>query len=254
MKVFYIFFLILLSNCLEANEYPFVLYTSLYNETNPQRQNEYLYCLQKNLAHPSIKEIVVYYDQSKDHLENSVILDYLKNAPVKLFLSEGRPTYHHLLAHANEEYPNHNIMISNGDIFFDETLELIHSISLKNKFICLSRWDMLSETVTESHPFHNDGVPAASFDVWIFQTPIVNFDDVGIYLGTQHCDGYIAYRAYRANYQVFNPCLSIICHHYHLSGIRNWGQPYRPSMSGMLVPWCSLDNIIYANAAHIWHP
>jgi len=45
---------------------PFILITTLYNETNHERVKEYITCLEKNLRHPLIDKIHVLYDTTKD--------------------------------------------------------------------------------------------------------------------------------------------------------------------------------------------
>ncbi len=223
----------------------FILITSLYNEVNPERQQEYLECLTKNLSHPDIEHIHVFYDTSKDAEGDLDILSFLKSQPVSLTLIHERPTFRRIFSFVNKEYPNRKVMIANADIFFDDTLHPLCSWNLQNLFLALTRWNILANGELEGHPFYYGGRPVTcSQDTWIFQTPIKVFDVKGIGIGTLHCDGYIAYRAAGARYKVFNPCLSIVTHHFHVSCVRHW-LDVKANEPQLELPWCTLENPVY---------
>lgn len=231
----------------------FVLVTSLYNEVNQNRQTEYLQSLQRLLENTHIKKIHVFYDTSKDQPAPSNILLFLRANPIDISYINNRPTFRLLFDFVNSQYAGEDIIICNGDIYFDDTLGLLNGFDLSNKFIALSKWDVLPNGQLESHPWYDFGVPErgwGSHDVWIFHSPITNFDTRGIALGTAYCDPYICYCAYAAHYQVFNPCFSITAHHLHCSGVRSWKlEPIIDHL--LLVPWCTLDNIIYPTSDNV---
>ena len=231
---------------------PFILITSLYNETDVARAQEYLTCLEKNLIHPSIQSIHVVYDTSRDDL-NNYVLNYLKLKNVKITYIVGRPTFGYLFKLINEQYPQNKIIISNADIYFNETLHVLDSYDLQEKFLALTRWNVKADGSIEifkqydkNNNFRQDW-SYYSQDTWIFQAPLKPFRYEGIELGTFLCDGIVAFQAYQVKLHVFNPCWTIQCCHLHLSNIRNY-QKMPPIQSEIMpVPWTTLYEQINKN-------
>ena len=101
-----IFFTVnVLSNSLsKINDDKFVLLTSLYNESDARRAEEYLYCLKRNISHPIIGQVHVVYDTSKDSRKN-LILQYLKSVPsIRISYVHDRPTFDFLFDLTNRTY------------------------------------------------------------------------------------------------------------------------------------------------------
>ena len=216
----------------------FVLITSLYNEKEEARIAEYVVCMERNLAHSGIDTIHVLYDVSKDD-DNNILLTYLRAQNVIIHYISGRPTYHECFELANAIHPDRNIIISNADIYYNETLHLLDTYDLTNKFLALTRWNVQEDGSIKIYKWPNDKDAIGSQDTWIFKTPIRPFKDTTISIGVPHCDARIAYQAKQSGLKVLNPCLSIQCCHVHLSGIRHWTALPRPKEM-MVVPWCSL--------------
>ena len=94
---------ILLSISLPMSCKQFVLITSLYNETNEARREEYITCLKNNMAHPMIKKIHIIYDKAKDGKNNNfrtVLKNLATQEPKKLKMSliQGRRHIHTVLS------------------------------------------------------------------------------------------------------------------------------------------------------------
>jgi len=189
------------------------LITTLYNETNAERRAEYITCLENNLKNSCIKTIHVLYDTARD--EGSLeLLDYLKTKNIILEYIVGRPTYQYCFDLANKMYPDRAIILTNADIYFNHTLDLLRDYDLSNKFLAITRWDLL---VDGSLALYNT---IESQDVWIFNTPLRSFDKANFEIGTVCCDPLIAGQAWLSGLEVINPCFSIQCCHCHLSGVR----------------------------------
>lgn len=217
MKLLSVFFIM---NVALATD--FVLMIPLYNEKNRDRQKEYKKCLEINLAHPLIKEIHVLYDMSRDAKLNGPMLHYLKTKNVVIDYLPGRQKFSDFFEIANHKYPNSNIIVANADIYFDQTLSVLVNYDLTNRFMALTRWEELVDGNCQIHVFApNPPLRSISQDVWIFKTPIA-IANADISIGRIGCDPYIAFEADKSGLDVFNPCLSIICHHVHHSGIRNY--------------------------------
>lgn len=199
----------------------FVLITSLYNETNKERTNEYIYCLEKNISHPCIDQIHVVYDTINDDVKNT-LLNYLKNKnSIKISYVKGRPSFGYLFEIANNTYNGKTIILSNADIYFEKSLELLLNYDLTSRFLSLTRWEV-ARNGTLSPNFGWGGHYGA--DTWIFKSPIEKFKDDSFALGTWGCDGFLIYQAYKSSLTPLNPCKTIKCCHYHQSGIKHYSQ------------------------------
>ena len=222
------------------------LITVLYNEMHEQRKNEFITCFERNKQHPAIEHIHVVYDTSKDTAAHSEILDYLKQQECTISYVIGRPTYGYCFDLANGQYPNARIILSNADIYFNDTLNKLEGYDLNNKFLAITRWNVLDDGRLEIFKqFKADGsfdepMSQLSMDAWIFKTPLKTFINPEFQLGTWACDGYIAYQAYISGLDVINPCLSIQCCHLHLSKIRHWIPQSIPGAKALRVPWGTL--------------
>lgn len=234
---------------MEQTSKKFILLTVLYNETNPQRLQEYKTCMERNLQHPLIEGIHVLYDLSKDGgqgIRGESLLDYLKTLPITITYIDDRPAFGYCFDLVNTLYPDRKIILSNADIYFNDTLQLLMHYDLTNKFIVLTRWNVQTDGSVKIFA-QNDGqgnfdakMSALSHDVWIFNTPLKQFPNTNIKMGTWACDGYIAYQAYLAELDVINPCLSVQCCHLHRSGVRHWIPQSTPGLKALVVPWCQL--------------
>ncbi|MFA6262844.1 MAG: hypothetical protein WCW33_04430 [Candidatus Babeliales bacterium] len=218
----------------------FTLITTLYNEKHEKRYLEFITCLEKNLKNSSIDTIHVAYDTAKDDASGSVILNYLKSKNIKISYISERASFGDLFEIANKEYPNSKIVVSNADIFFNETLALLEPYDLRNKFLALTRWNVRGDgTLVEFFARGN------SQDTWIFQLPLPTFENDSIKMGILDCDLAIAYQAQKSGLILFNPSLSIQCCHLHLSEMRNYARsfPYNDLGKIKFIPKCTVMEI-----------
>lgn len=222
-----------------------VLITVLYNETNEQRRNEFITCFEQNKKHEAIKQIHVIYDTSKDDPQN-LLLTYLKHQKCAVSYISGRPTFGYCFELANKQYPDQVVIVSNADIFFNKTLNKLEGYDLANKFLAVTRWNVLENGQLEifkqfkADSSFDEPMSQLSMDAWIFKTPLKAFVNPEFQLGTWACDGYIAYQAYISGLDVINPCLSIQCCHLHLSKIRHWIPQSIAGAKALRVPWAML--------------
>lgn len=223
----------------------FVLITSLYNETNPHRIREYITCLKCNLKHADISTIHILYDTTgTDDTRSGVIWDFIHNNPrIVVEEIEGRPSFGYCFSLANVLYPNQTIILTNADIFFNKSLNILKTIDMTNRFFALTRWNVTSQATLTPYLSNKGKRRVDSNDTWIFKTPLIAIQADDILLGTQHCDIYLAHRALQTNLQVYNPCLSIQCAHLHLSNIRHYPK-VKTTKPYACLPWCSLADIL----------
>lgn len=239
MRILYFFSFLFLSYHLFCDE-SFVLFTTLYNEKKELRQNEFMFCLEKNLHHPSIKKIVILYEskEKQDFLKKLKDLEDFEKKVEVIFIDE-RPTFEQFFNLANIFYRDEKIIIANADIHFDNTLDLIYKKQLKNKLIALTRYDRNENGQYQLHDNHCFVTPCQ--DSWIFHAPIKSFF-CNFKLGILGCDPALAYAALKAKLQVVNPSRTIKTYHVHSSNIRtytssdNYDQIF-PFASLRLVEW-----------------
>jgi hypothetical protein len=189
------------------------LYTSFYQDKNPIRQNELLFCLNKNIENPLIDNIYLL-------VEGNV---KLPKSDKLIIIKSNRPTYRDFfdLVNVTVLFSNQISIIANTDIYFNETLS---ALDLHDRqCIALSRWDKRKDGLR----LHNERY---SQDTWIFKGKIRNVRFCDFYLGIPGCDNRIAYELNRAGYRLFNPANAIQSIHYHQSDLHNYDHktPKRP--------------------------
>jgi hypothetical protein len=195
----------------------YTLITTLYNEQNPKRVKEYIQCLKRNRRHPSIDGVHVLYDTQKDAPgRQSRLSRFLEKTPgiTKRYITS-RPTYEEIFEYANANCPGTRIIVCNADIYFNETLALLNNIDLENRFLALSRWDVVSgEKARLIHDRLGD-FNYMSADAWLFKTPLdINFT-CDYRLGTIFCDSFLNAQLFKSGLKVYNPCFDIQACHLH---------------------------------------
>ncbi len=230
--------LILLSTFISTAQARFILITVLYNEGNSRRRQEYITCMDRNLKYSLIEKVHVIYDTSKDD-KNNILLEYLRSKDVEITFIKGRPTYGYCFEIANSLYPDCSVILSNADIYFNHTLQLLKKYDLTDTLLTLTRWNVSRHTLRLERA-RGRRPNIWSHDAWIFKTPMRSFNNNHIKVGTVYCDCRIAYQAQHAGLHVLNPCLSIQCCHLHQSRVRHHETPVFDKKETVGVPWSTL--------------
>lgn len=190
------------------------LYTSYFISEDKKRQSEIDLCLKKNIENDLIKTIYLIIEEPIEF-----------NIPkIKTVLIKGRPTYNVFFDLINQNTTeNEWNIISNTDIYFDNTLHLLKKYS-KSYCLALTRYEVTQTGIR----FLN---LKDSQDCWIFKGNIRKIEG-DFTLGTAGCDNAIANRIWKSGYQVINPSKSIKSYHVHTSQHRTYDvnakvpQPY----------------------------
>jgi len=183
------------------------LFTTYYNENNRERAEELRTCLIKNLNCEWISKVYV--------LSEIGIDKFLSQLNVNVITISRRPTYNDFIRNVNRVSGDNDInIISNSDIYFDETLNIIKDLNIKKNCFALTRWDILSDRRARLTEI------SGSQDCWIFQGKI-NHVKGEINLGVPGCDNRIAYEIEQAGYLITNPSISIKSYHLHKSNYRS---------------------------------
>jgi hypothetical protein len=188
------------------------LITCLYNEPSPARIAELLTCLERNLSNRHLASVDVFFDDSRA-IESKILLERLRSMPVSLKMIAGRPTYRELFEHANTHWPNRTVAVTNADIYFDESLELLRHVKLDETILALTRWNVQPDG-TARLLMLPDGFPNYfSADAWIFNTPLELDFYCEYELGTMFCDSFLNAQLFASRLSVFNPCLELKTYH-----------------------------------------
>jgi len=200
----------------------FTLIVHLFNEKNAARCEEYIECLKINLAHPLIDKIHVVYEYSNEEQEQkSIILNFLKTVDIPISYMPSHTSFNACLSIANELYPNKATIIANGDIYFDETLNILENYDLEDKFLAPTRWDILPDGTRQIYHFKTGQINFLSQDCWMFKSPFP-MPRKTILLGKMRCENIIMGHAFDMKYEVQNPSLTIKCWHLHKVQIRHY--------------------------------
>ncbi len=194
----------------------FNLITSYYLVDNEERQNELNQCLILNAKNKFIKSIFLLND--KIHDINFIESDY-KQKIVQLIVNDDnkkRLHYDFAVNFINNYLYGEMCVLSNSDIYFDNTLNFLTNIDFTNQFIALSRY--------------TDGVvsPPVSQDSWIFKSPLnIDLQKIKFKFGVPGCDNVFANIVSNSGYNVTNPCKTLISHHLHNSNYRTYNEEQR---------------------------
>jgi len=164
----------------------FILLTTLFNEKDPARRTEYLYCLNRNKNNPRIKSITIFYQKadSKDDF-----IEELENCGASIHLVERQPTYHDFFEYSNTYLVDRNIILCNADIYFDsgKGLNLLEDVELGGLFFTLTRYNKLPHIrkLIDEYPnqqglaietgegrLRSQHLNGSSIDTWIYKSPI----------------------------------------------------------------------------------
>ena len=173
--------------------------------------------------------------------------------PNKTIINEvsARLTYQYYFDYAKNNIPEEDIIIlSNSDMFFDESISLIKELNLSNKVLVLTRFcPYHGHWIDNNNNVIPYGNQERSQDVWIWKNPLDTKNiDFNFNIGVLGCDNKIAYQLHQASYQVWNPSYSIICYHKHKERDDNRDRyAYMPKqwLPGpyMMVESCLIENI-----------
>jgi hypothetical protein len=194
----------------------FNLFIPWYNDKAIFRQQELDWCLLHNITSGIIDNIFLFPESRRN------ILPKL-NEKVNIIHLDKRVTYLDIIKYINSEircYKSFNI-ISNIDIYFNDTLNLLHNINMDRVCLSLTRW--------ETNPLNNPGnlerhMTYQSCDVWIFKSYIFPNIDCDFYFGLPGCEGRFNFELQKVGYKIYNPSEDIKVLHYHVSGKRNWSE------------------------------
>jgi hypothetical protein len=216
------------------------LFTTYYISSNKERQAELEYCLKKNLENRYITKIYL--------LNNEIFnLDFINDTEKKIVqvIINDSPNYKLKFSDAihyiNLNFYNEICILSNTDIYFDETIARINYENIKNKMFALLRYD-LDEDYKTTKIFTEWGIPREdSQDSWAFVSPLeINYNDINFEFGTLGCDSVFAAKVHDTGIKVLNPSLDIVSVHVHGSNFRTYNVDNRIHGTYLMIEPCKL--------------
>ncbi len=218
-----------------------VLITSYYETGNKKRQDELKKCLYMNCMNQFIDKIILLNDKQYDlsfvsfdeKIEQRIILE-----------NKEKMKYSTVIKFIDEHCKDCICIISNSDIYFDESLEMLDSDMLDNTLFALLRYD--EDNKGNREIFRRHGIPRNdSQDAWILKSPIsknIDYSKIDFHFGTLGCDNIFAFFMHSFGYQIKNPSYDIISIHVHNSQIRTYNVDDRIHGKYLLVSPCHLKD------------
>jgi hypothetical protein len=182
------------------------LFTSYYKDKNEERQKEIDFCLEKNIKNTFINRVY--------------ILSEVENIPfnddkIEIILHK-RPTFKDFFIIINNVSNDKDFnILTNSDIFLDETVKEIKNIMNKSMVLSLLRWEY------GENPKINI-MRSDCQDTWIWIGKMKELEYSDFYLGKLGCDNRIAWEFKNKGFILRNPCSLIKTYHVHNTNVRNY--------------------------------
>lgn len=204
---------------------PIYVVTQFYIPSEEKRYREIQYCLQKNVENPLVE--CIYLINERTYTPKEMGLDETTAKRVKQIVNQGeRMTYKHAFSLVEQEKLKGYIIISNSDIFFDETLASLYNTNLSYSASFYTQLRHEFNGTQELSTCSLFGPRSDSQDVWIYHTnfqPSSKMKEMFHFqLGKAGCDNSFIYRVILNGYLVYNEPIKIKCYHYHTTPYRTY--------------------------------
>ncbi len=169
-----------------------ILITQFWNFENPERKQEVYDCLLRNARNRYINKIYVFSE------DNSYIkFQHNKIVPLK---ANHRLSYFEMFKVVNQNFRNQVCIVSNADIYFDESIVKANHINYKNRIIALSSYDNQTKVIED-----------LSVDSWILKSITIPYSEYKI--GTSHDDLRLIKSLSEYEIDIINPSKEIMSYH-----------------------------------------
>jgi hypothetical protein len=149
--------------------------------------------------------------------------------------------YSDAISFINNNLKDEICILSNSDIYFDETLSKINDKNIKDNFFALLRYDEQedgSKKIFTRYDIPRDD----SQDCWIFNSPLnIDLDKLNFSFRTLGCDSIFATIVHQSNINVSNPSYDIIITHLHKTEFRTYNVDDRIHGKYCLIKPCHLN-------------
>jgi glycosyltransferase involved in cell wall biosynthesis len=183
-----------------------------YTDSNADRQAEYDFCVQANLANENILKVHCLQEP------NVAVPEWLSSNPkYVLHTVPSRLTYKQAFDYANENLAGETVALSNLDIFIDHNNDWKSAIPLFEMGIvlCLSRHEFNGIDESVKDPQLQALAYANAQDCWVFRAPVW-VKECDFKLGMLGCDNAIAHRFKISGYICINTPNEFKIHHFDI--------------------------------------
>jgi len=207
---------------------PLYFITQFYVPLKPKRAKEIVECLKRNAECPYIDRIILL-NEKMEELP-------VKSDKIQQHVIGDRLNFKYVFQHILEHIPRDSLLvIANSDIYLDDSWRTLWSVSMKDTFLSLLRWDEQEDRSAQPKLF---GPRDDSQDTWVVESNSVkdrtwNWSDMDIRFGQNGCDNVVNIEMLKQKFSVANPCMTLVTHHLHTSGYRTYEQTdiiYRPAI------------------------
>jgi len=224
-----------------------ILITQFYISNNTSRQKEIVECLHKNLDNNFISKIYLVTERDYTDKEMGIINNNNKTKIIQINIGK-RMKYSDAFDIVEQNNLNGYIIISNSDIFFDNTLSNLYTSGLSETKMVYSqlRFEYTDSDLSNCKIF---GPRGDSQDTWIYHTNFnVSRQHRSVFkfrLGIPACDNHINYVFAILGYKVHNEPYYIKTYHNHKSDFRT----YDKDTKKVIKPWLRVQPVV-----HEYHP
>jgi hypothetical protein len=219
-----------------------ILITSYYKPNNSERKKEIDKCLINNFNNKYISNIVLlnnkiydihFINDKYNKIKQEVIND---NEDYKLLFSDA-------IDYINKNFKDRICILSNSDIYFDNSLCKINNKNINNRLFALLRYD--EDEFNKKNLFKlYDNPRRDAQDCWIFRSPLkIDINKLNFSFGTLGCDNIFAKLIYDSGLFIINPCYDIITTHVHNTNFRTYTENDRLHGIYCLLEPCKINDL-----------
>jgi len=201
---------------------PLILFSTYFQASHQLRQTEINFSLSENLKNKWFNKIFIFTDNQDGTKELRKLLEKQPSSHVEIFELGRVPTFFDWLVTAKEKCKNSDLVFSNADIYFNESVQFLPKyINGVERLACISRHDLDEKGGLKLH-----ASPHWSQDAWALQSETIDrikfLDELKFPVGKPRCDNRLAYVFSVWGWSLFNPCYEIQAVHVHQSKIRTY--------------------------------
>lgn len=197
---------------------PLWLIQQFYVPTKARRAKEITKALQENIKCQAVDHILLLN-------EEDMTVNLPQSDKIQQIVLGHRLTYADVFAAIQQQIPSNAIVaFANSDISLTESWSALWSVSLKDTFLSLLRYEEPTEPTAEPQLF---GPRPDSQDTWVvkaedIQRRTLNADALNFPFGKSGCDNAINVEMLKLKFVVANPALTLKTIHYHKSQVRTY--------------------------------
>ncbi len=190
------------------------LYIQYFKHKKEDRRKELDYCTKHNIKNSAFDKVHILLEKEEDKQ------DWMINPKVVVTNFGSRMSFRNFVEYSNnvDSGKNEIHVLTNLDMFFDNTILKLNENNIDNHLITLTRWNI--DLQTKKANFFNVN---CSQDTWIWKGIVdLNKLDLDYFFGTPGIDNAVCGEFHEAGYKVINPSLDLKTYHLHQETKRDY--------------------------------